>query len=207
MSRDEKNTSIEEHMLHSIRERGRGAVFVPSDFLHLGSRGAVDIVLHRLVKRGEIRRLARGIYDYPQEHPVLGTLMPSAETIAQALAGRDRARLQPAGALAANLLGLTEQVPAKAVFLTDGFSRTVKVGPMTIQLRQTTPKNMATAGHLSGLLIQAFRELGKEHISEERIEHLRSTIPLKDRRGILKDINLAPSWMHPIFRRLAEEEE
>jgi len=207
MNGDDKRISIEESVIHSIRKRGRGAVFVPSDFLHLGSRGAVDIVLHRLVKRGEIRRLARGLYDYPQEHPVLGSLMPSAETIAQALAGRDQTRLQPAGALAANILGLTEQVPAKVVFLTDGSSRMVKVGPMTIQLRQTTPKNMATAGRLSGLLIQAFRELGEKHISEERIGHLRSTIPLKERRGLLKDISLAPGWMHPIFRQLAEEEE
>jgi hypothetical protein len=102
------------------------------------------------------------VYDFPNEHPVLGALAPSAEDIARALAGRDRTRLQPAGAYAANALGLSEQVPAKAVFLTDGPARTVKVGPTTIQLRRTTPKNMAAAGRLSGLLIQALRELGKE---------------------------------------------
>lgn len=131
--------------------------------------------------------------------------MPSAEAVARALAGRDQTRLQPAGAYAANALGLSEQVPAKAVFLTDGPTRTVKIGPTTIQLRRTTARNMATAGRLSGLLIQALRELGKDHLTRERREHLRRTIPDDKRRELLKDIRLAPAWMHPIFRELAEE--
>jgi hypothetical protein len=144
------------------------------------------------------------VYDLPEQHPVLGLLSPSADAIAAALAGRDHARLQPAGAYAANALGLSEQVPAKAVFLTDGASRTVKIGPMTIQLRRTTPRNMAVAGRLSGLLIQAFRELGKEHVTKSRIERLKRTLPAEERRQLLKDIKSAPAWMHPIFRALAE---
>ncbi|MEZ6034560.1 MAG: DUF6088 family protein [Planctomycetaceae bacterium] len=149
----------------------------------MGSREAVDVALHRLVRQGVIRRLARGIYDLPKEHPVLGPLEPSAEAIARALAGRDRTRLQPAGAYAANTLGLSEQVPAKIVFLTDGPARTVKVGLTTIQLRRTTPKNMETAGRLSGLLIQALRELGQDHVTPARIAHLKRTIPASKRRS------------------------
>jgi len=181
-------------------------VFVPSDFLDLGSREAVDLVLHRLVRKGTIRRLVRGVYDFPKEHPVLGLLAPSADTVARALAGRDRTRLQPAGAYAANLLGLSEQVPAKVVFLTDGPSRTVKIGPTTIQLRRTTPRNMEAAGRLSGLLMQAFRELGEEHITPDRRGYLKRTIPADKRRELLKDLRLAPAWMHPIFRELARED-
>lgn len=181
-------------------------MFVPADFLDLGSRQAVDLVLHRLVRKGLIRRLARGVYDFPKSHPVLGLLSPSAEVVAQALAGRDRTRLQPAGAYAANALGLSEQVPAKAVFLTDGPSRTVKIGPTTIQLRRTTARNMAAAGRLSGLLIQALRELGEEHVTPERRRHLMRTLPARERRELLEDLRLAPAWMHPIFRELAEKD-
>jgi len=199
--------AVEKRILSRIRGGGRGTVFVPGDFLDFGTREAVDLALHRLAKRGVVRRLTRGVYDYPKEHPVLGTLSPSADSIAQALAGRDRTRLQPAGAYAANALGLSEQVPAKAVFLTDGPSRTVKVGPVTVQLRRTTPKNMAAAGRLSGLLIQALRALGAEHVTPARVEHLKRTIPAEERRGLVKDIALAPAWMHPIFRELAEEGE
>ena len=134
---------------------------MPANFLDLASRQAVGLTLHRLAKKGLIRRLARGVYDFPKQHPVLGPLSPSAEAVARALAGRDRTRLQPAGAYAANALGLSEQVPAKAVFLTDGPSRTVKIGPTTIQLRRTTPRNMEAAGRLSGLLIQASSRAGQ----------------------------------------------
>lgn len=198
--------SIYSTILKSIRGRGRGSVFVPADFLEFGSREVVDVVLHRLSRSNTIRRLARGVYDYPKNHRVLGLLQPSAESVARAMAGRDRTRLQPAGAYAANMLGLSEQVPAKAVFLTDGPSRKVKIGKQTIELRQTTLKNMAAAGRLSGLLIQALRELGKDHITTDRVNHLKRTIPLKDRQSLMKDIRLAPAWMHPIFRELAEEE-
>lgn len=176
------------------------------DFWAIGSRQAVDLALHRLTRKGAIRRLARGVYDYPQEHPVLGLLTPSAEEIAKTLAGRDCTRLQPAGAYAANALGLSEQVPAKAVFLTDGPSRTVRIGAITIQLRRTTAKNMAAAGRLSGLLIQALRALGEERVTQQLRDHLKRTIPADKRRALLKDLRLAPAWMRPIFRELAEDD-
>lgn len=198
--------SIDAKVISRIQRKGKGSVHVPSDFLDLGSREAIDLALHRLVKKGTVRRLTRGLYDFPEHHPSLGLLSPSADTIAAALAGRDRTRLQPAGAYAANALGLSEQVPAKAVFLTDGPSRLVKIGRMTIQLRRTTPRNMAAAGRLSGLMIQAFRELGKEHVTPARIKHLKRTLPAAKRRELLKDLKLAPGWMHPIFRALAEED-
>lgn len=197
--------AIDSRIFAVICSRGRGAVFVPADFLDIGSREAVDVALHRLVRQGTIRRLARGIYDFPKEHPVLGPLTPSAEDIARAITGRDRTRFQPVGAYAANALGLSDQVPARAVFLTDGPARTVKVGPTIIQLRRTTPKNMEAAGRLSGLLIQALRELGQEHVTQQQRDHLKRTIPAARRRELLKDLRLAPTWMHPIFRELAEE--
>ena len=95
--------SIDSQVLAAIQGRERGTVFVPAEFLDLGSRQAIDIVLHRLNRKGTIRRLARGVYDLPKEHPVLGPLAPSAEAVAQALAGRDHTRLQPAGAYAAKI--------------------------------------------------------------------------------------------------------
>jgi hypothetical protein len=196
--------TIDSKLKSRIYGHGRGSVFTPNDFLDLGGRNAVDKALSRLATSGEVRRLARGLYEYPREHPELGTLSPDIEKVAKALAGKDRLRLQPAGAYATNLLGLSEQVPAKAVFLTDGSSRTVKIGRQEIQLRRTTPRNMAAAGRLSGLLMQAFRHLGRQHITKQRMAHLKRTLPAKERNQLLKDLSLAPAWMHPLFRELAE---
>jgi hypothetical protein len=196
--------SIDIKLKNRIYGTGRGSAFTPNDFLDLGGRDAIDKALSRLAAKGTIRRLARGLYEYPREHRELGRLSPDIEKVARALAGKHRLRLQPAGAYATNLLGLSEQVPAKVVFLTDGPSRTVKIGRQEIQLRRTTPRNMAAAARMSGLLMQAFRHLGKEHVTRARIEHLKRTLPAKERQRLLKDLPLAPAWMHPLFRELAE---
>ena len=203
MTSPTKPPSIDRRLLATARRKKPGMVFVPSDFLKLGNRSAIDVALHRLTASGDLRRLARGLYDIPRTDPTIGLLLPSAEEIARALAGRDRTRLQPAGAYAANLLGLSDQVPAKAVFLTDGPTRSVTVGPTTIQLRRTTARSMEAAGRLSGLLIQALRSLGKDHVTPARIAHLKKTLPAAQRRALLKDLRLAPVWMHPVFRELA----
>lgn len=195
--------TIDAKLKSRIYGSGMGSAFTPNDFLDIGGRDAVDKALSRLAAKKTIRRLARGLYEYPREHPELGMLSPDIEKVAKALAGKDRIRLQPAGAYATNLLGLSEQVPARVVFLTDGPSRTVKIGRQEIQLRRTTPRNMAATGRLSGLLMQALRHLGKEHISSARLEHLKRTLPEMERRRLLKDLRLAPAWMHPLFRELA----
>jgi hypothetical protein len=140
---------------------------------------------------------------FPSSIPISGHSPHRWRPWPRAIAGRDRVRLQLAGAYAANALGLTEQVPAKVVFLTDGISRTVTIGGTTIHLRRATPRNMEPAGRLSGLLIQAFRELGKEHVTPERIAHLKRTLPAGERRKLLDDLRLAPTWMHTVFRDLA----
>ncbi len=199
-----KPQSLESNMLAHIRDKGRGSVLVPADFLGLGSRQGVDFVLHRLVKQGVLRRLARGLYDFPKSHPQLGTLSPSVDAIAKALAGRDRLRIQPAGAYAANLLHLSEQVPAKAVFLTDGPSRRLKVGANEIVFRRTTPRAMAAAGRMSGLVIQGLKHLGQPYVTMERIAPLRKLLSENDRKQLEQDITLAPAWMHPFLHAVAE---
>jgi hypothetical protein len=182
-------------------------VFTPAVFSDLGSYSAVVGILKRLCDKGQIRRLARGLYDYPKHDARFGVLSPSAEQIAQALAGKEGLRIQPIGAYAANVLGLSTQVPAKAVFLTDGTQRTITVGKRTIQLKRTTPRNMATAGRTSGLVIQALRYLGRNHVDDQVVEQLARRLSKSDRRELMKDIQYAPAWIGAIFRRLAESEE
>jgi hypothetical protein len=194
-----------EKLLQRMRRKAPGWVFTPREFRDLGTPQTVGMTLLRLARAGVVRRLARGLYDIPQQHPALGTLAPDPEAIARAVAGRDGIRLQPTGAYAANLLGLSEQVPAKIVFLTDGAPRAVRVGTQTITLRKRAPSRMRTHDRLSGLLIHAFQYLGQPHVTPERIAHLRRTLPPTERRKLLKDLPLAPGWMHPIFREIARD--
>lgn len=195
---------IDKKIISRIYGSGRGAVFTPTQFLDLGSRPAVDVALHRLAKAGTIRRLTRGLYDYPKQHPAYGVLFPNPEVVAKALAGKYATRFQPSGAYAANLLGLSDQMPAKIVFLTDGRAKRVKMGRQEIILKRTSPRNMATAGRLSGLAIQALRHMGRKRVDDKAIARMKQKLTDADRKSLLKDLAYAPAWIGDIMRRLAE---
>jgi hypothetical protein len=199
--------SIDNKVINRIYGHGRGWVFTPTHFSDLGSRNAVASALKRHCQSGLIRQLARGLYDYPRTDPKLGVLTPSPDAVARALAGRDAVRLQPSGAYAANLLGLSTQIPMKIVFLTDGRSRTVQIGNKQIILKQTTPRNMATAGRISGLVIQALRHLGSKHVDDDVIARLDRRLDADARKRLLKDIRFAPAWIADIMRRLGNNQE
>lgn len=205
MNKSSKNTDSQ--ILSRIYGHGRGWVFTPNHFTDLGSRDAIASALKRHKQSGLIRQLARGLYDYPKSDSELGPLQPSTDDIAKALAGRDAARLQPTGAYAANLLGLSTQVPMKVTYLTDSLSRTVQIGKRQIILKRTTPRNMATAGKISGLVIQALRHLGREHVDQQVIAQLDRVLDDQAKAQLTKDIRYAPVWIAEIIRDLADQEK
>ncbi len=196
--------SIDSKILNRVYGSGRGSVFTPGDFLDIGNRTAVDKALSRLALKGTVRRLARGLYDYPKTHPVMGVLSPNPDAIAKALAGKHGIRLQPSGAYAANLLGLSTQVPAKIVYLTDDPSRTVRVGNQEIRLQRTTPRNMGPAGRVSGLVIQALRYLGRKQVDDTVIQVLQRKLSTPDKKQLIKDIAFAPAWVGVYLRKIAK---
>jgi hypothetical protein len=199
--------SIDNKIINRIYGHGKGWVFTPVHFSDLGSRDAVASALRRYRQSGLIRQLARGLYDYPRTDPELGVLSPSPDAVARTLAGRHVVRLQPSGAYAANLLGLSTQIPMKIVYLTDGRSRTVQIGKQKIILKQTTPRNMATAGRISGLVIQTLRHLGQKHVDEDIIARLDRRLDADAKKQLLKDLRFAPAWIAEIMRRLGKKEE
>lgn len=202
--RNRKGTvSVADKILSRIRRKGQGDVHTSKDFLDLGSRVAVDHALSNLAKKGLIRRLSRGVYDYPKVNPRLGTLTPPPDAVAKALAKKTRSDLQVSGAYAANQLGLSTQVPARVVYLTDGKSKRVRVGRQTIELRHASPKNMATAGKPSGIVIQALRHVGRDNVNDEVIDRIKSALSDEDRAALKHDVDKAPDWMRPILTRLA----
>ena len=203
MKQENRSHSTVYNIVTRIYGKGRGWCFTPKSFLDLGSPQAVRTALHRLAKKGTIRRLARGLYDYPRKHSTLGLLSPRPEDIASALSQRDATRMQPSGAYAANMLGLSEQVPARVVFLTDGPTRSVKVGRQEIVLKKTTPNTMATAGRISGTVIQALRHLGKDQITQAHVRHLRSLLTDEQKSQLARDKIHAPGWLHPILKTVA----
>lgn len=197
--------TLENTILQAITLHKRGWVFSPRHFVQLGDPRAIGVALTHLTRKGVIRRLDRGLYDYPRQHPKLGAVSPSVDAIADALSDRDANRLQPSGAYAANLLGLSDQVPMRVLFLAAGKTRKVKIGKLEIILKRAMPRNLAAAGRTSGLVIQALRHLGQGHVDESVVAKLRDRLSSKDKAQLLQDLRYAPAWIAAIMRAVARE--
>lgn len=191
--------SVSNLMFEQIVRNGKGKVIFPVDFISLGSNESVRKALSRLVNENILVRLGRGIYLFPEFDPELGILYPSPEEISEAIARNDKARIIPTGAYALYKLRLSEQVPMKLVYLTDGVRRTVKVGKTTITFAITTPKRLAAQGKVSSLVIQALLALGKTQVDEKIIEKISKALVKEDADHLRHDAAIAPAWIASIL--------
>jgi len=182
-----------------IAGHGRGWCFTPRHFLGLNSDTGVRQALSRLQREKMIRRLAQGLYEYPRLHAILGTLPPQVDEVAKAIAEKNGIQIQPSGAYAANLIGLTTQVPGRIVFLTNGPSKKIKFGKQEILFRTTTEKNMYPAGTKVGLVIQAYRNLGKENIDDAVRARTKKFLKGTTEKELTKNLKYAPQWIRSII--------
>ena len=200
--------TTKDQIISRIQRQGTGQAFTPKDFLDLGSRGMVDVTLSQLVSAGVIRRVGRGLYDRPKHSEALGvTLGPDVDEIAQAIARRFRWRITPTGAWAANALGLSTQVPAKIVYLSDGPNRKLEIGKQTVCFKHARPKEMRTEGAVSSLVVQALRYLGKDGVGPETICRLRDRLSPAGRRRLVRDTRYSTDWIFAVARQVAEVTE
>jgi hypothetical protein len=182
-------------VLKRVKAASPGAAFTPRAFDDLGNRAAVDQALSRLTKAGKIRRISRGVYDVPKNHPTLGPLSPDPDAVARAIADQSGYRMQPTPARAANALGLSSQVPAQIVYLIDGSSRKIKVGNQIIHFKHAGPRALLGAGTPAGVALQAIRAFGPDHLTDGVIRQLRHNLPLDAKTGLKKLVHHAPQWM------------
>tara|TARA_R110000868_G_scaffold380784_5_gene647072 strand:+ start:9535 stop:10113 length:579 start_codon:yes stop_codon:yes gene_type:complete len=188
--------------MNVIHKNGRGRVFTTRDFIALGSRPAIDTALSRLVVQGQIRRLARGIYDYPKQHPLLGDLFPTLDDVAQAIAKDTNSDLQVSGARALHLLGLTTQVPAQAIYLTNGHSKDIKIGGAMLTLKHASPNVMAGHGSKAGTILQAIKYLGKHHVDAQMLRKMADQLSANDKHTLKSLLRYAPGWSRPYVENI-----
>lgn len=197
--------SIDDEIYNRVRKCGRGLIFSANDFANIGESKSVLKALERMTNSGVIIRVTRGIYCYPKIDKVLGlgTIYPTFEEIAQYIAKRDKARIVPTGSYALNVLGLSTQVPANIVYLTDGSPRkiTLKSG-RGIKFIKTAPKNLAFRNRLAMLLTFALKEIGEGNVTEEQKQHIANLLKNDDKSAIEKDYSLMPNWIRLLISRL-----
>ena len=200
--------SVRNKILARIRGQGKGYAFSSKDFLDIGNRNLIDQSLSRLCKQGYIRRVVTGIYDFPREEIELGgTISPDTHQVAKAIARKNGLLIQPSGAAAANLLGLSTQVPARIQYLTSGKSRTIKVGDRMLIFKRVGPRELKPGSEIGTLVTQSLRFLGKDQINENTISFLKRKLSLNDRKKLLKYARYMEDWIWETVRKIASDKE
>lgn len=193
-------TQIIDAIIVRIKRKKRGWVFTPKDFLDLGNRATVDKTLSRLAARGLIRRLDRGIYDYPRKNKLLGVLSPNTDSIARALSADNK--ILPSGAMLTNLLGLSTQVPAKPSYLTNTHSRMRKIGRQIISLKHAKVPLIDTLSQNANIVLQTLSYLGKHNIDDKAIGICAHILTDKDLVALNHTIKRLPGWMADTIHKI-----
>jgi hypothetical protein len=199
--------SIDDKIFKNIRKCGRGKAYFASDFAIYGESKTISKALSNLVKKQILIKLATGIYYYPKidKKLGLGILYPSLDTVAEAIAKRDKARIVPTELYALNRLGLSTQVPANFVFLTDGSPRRIKIGNgKGILFKHTAPKNLAFKSDLAMLITFALKEITQERVTAEHVKRLKYVLQQAPKEYVLQDIKLMPAWIKKLIMTLYE---
>ena len=197
---------IRELIEKRINSVGSGYVFTRKDFQDIASSGSVGQILSRMVKDGIIRQIGRGVFDLPNTNPVLGgQLSPDIDQAANAIARKFRWSILPSGNLAANRLGLLQQVPAKITYLSDGPTKEVKISNRIICFKHARSKEIYADSFISGLVVQALRYLGKDRVSDEIITHLKQKLSRNEKNELLKNIRYSTEWIYEIVQKIAKD--
>lgn len=192
----------------AIKRHGAGWVFSRKDLRDITTSGPVGVLLSRLVTCGMIRRIGRGLYDYPRKSKILDQLVPpDIDQAAQAIARKHRWTITPSGATAANTLGLDQQVPAQIIYLSDGPARKLKAGEQTITFRHADPKDLRMENYSSRVIIQALKHLGKDNVDDKVLAHLRRMLPKRDKANLIRDARYGTDWILGAAQKIAQKDE
>ena len=184
----------------TIIDKGVGKIHFLSDFTDYDPE-SVRQAFVRLVKDEVVIRLSPGIFLFPLKTR-FGVAYPSDYEIAKEIARRDSASVLPAGMTAANMVGLSEQVPMKSMFITDGAARTVNVNGRTIIFKRGVPKNFAYKSKTMPLIVAGMKAMGKDDITEDSLESVRRMLAKEaevNYNALWDDAALAPEWIRRIL--------
>ena len=191
-------------MRRVILHQPRGEPFPTTRLLKLGPRAAVDQAVSRLVREGVILRVRRGIFVRPRQSRLVGVVPANAEAVVRAIAESTGEVIAPHGAIAAHSLGLTSQVPLRAVYRTSGRSRDVKINRSVVSLRHVSQRQLAMANTPAGTALAALRYLGKDVVTPRTLQQVRARIGNQQFRALRSATGAMPSWLIDLFWRTNE---
>ncbi len=198
--------SIENKIYSIIKGTGRGCVFSGADFTDKFNSSTIDWALANLVQEGKIRRLIRGLYDFPKYSKLLEqSLSPEIDKVAHALARKFKWRIEPSGDVALYFLGLSTQVPARYIYFSDGPNRKYLIFGNPLEFKKIALKEIGFKCPESAILVRAIKVLGKDNITSEIIEKIRNKIDSKLYAKIIKDTKTISDWSYSLIKQICQE--
>jgi hypothetical protein len=192
--------STDDQILIKIKKAKGGSLFFIDDFIDFGNVKTIGKALERLVKSGELYRVAKGIYVRPVKDKLLGIVLPGIEDVVEAIRKRDKARIVPTGSYALYKLGLSTQVPMNVVYYTDSAARKIHIGKQTIAFKRASARSLSAIGEISKLAIQALKTIGKDKVSDDEINKIRKLLIQEKPYHLQHDLKLAPEWIRELLR-------
>lgn len=190
-----------ERVLARIEELSTGEVFIISDFSDIADTTVVRKVLSRLEEDGRIRRIMRGVYDRPEYNDFLGEYIePVPDKVAHALARNFGWTIVPCGDTALNMLGLSTQVPAVWLYVSDGTYKEYTYNNTTIQFKRTTNKEISKISYKTALVIQALKALGKDKITDEMVKKIKAATSKEEKTAMFSEAKYATAWIYDIIK-------
>ena len=201
MSREIFLKTIEE----KIRNSKPGEIFITSDFIDIASSDVANQTLLRLSKCGLIRRVMRGVYEYPEYSDFLKEYVaPSPDKVAHALARDFGWAIVPSGDTALNMLGFSAQVPATWLYASDGTYKEYSFDNVTLKFKHTTNKEISKISYKTALVIQALKALGKEKITDVIISKISASLSKEEQSIMLAEAKYATTWIYDTIKTICK---
>ncbi|MDR3280181.1 MAG: DUF6088 family protein [Synergistaceae bacterium] len=188
--------------IKNIIETGtRGSVYVASDFANVAEIETVNRILSRLEDDGIIRRVMRGVYEYPEFNDFLHEYVtPLPDTVAHAIARNYGWVIVPYGDTALNMLGISTQVPSVWIYICDGAYRTYSFSNILLEFKRTTNKDISKVSYKTALVIQALKAIGKGNIDANIVNKISRQLMNDDKETMLKESQYATSWIYETIK-------
>ena len=190
---------------NKVAEAEIGTVFVASDFVDISDKSSINTSLTRLEEEKLIRRVMRGVYykaeynDFLQEY-----VSPLPDKVAHALARNFGWTIVPCGDTALNLLGLSTQIPAAWVYVSDGTYKEYSYENTTIKFKRTTNKEISKLSNKTALVVQALKALGKENVTDTVMGKLRNNLTDKEKSNLLTESKAVTSWIYEYIKQICK---
>jgi len=198
--------------LEQVKERlnnaEAGAVFVPSDFFDIAEAVKINMCIKRLTESGELTRVMHGVYAKSRYSKMLDiNVPPHSDSIAKAIARNYGWTIVPCGNTALNMLGLSTQVPATMVYVSDGPYKEYNADGVVLKFKRTNNKKEITAvSYKTALIIQALKAIGKDNVTNNTLRKLSKVLDYNERQNALKESQRITAWVHDCVKKVCIED-